>query len=62
MPTMKGNRIHTSLYLDPPVQQALKNLSATTRVPIAVYLREAIGDLLSKYEVKARRPDTRSAK
>jgi len=52
MPTMKGRRVLTSLYLDPPVHKALRELSLTTRVPTAVYLREAIADLLGKYGVK----------
>jgi predicted DNA-binding protein len=52
MVTMKGNRVLTSLYLDPPVHKALKELSETTRIPTAVYLREAIADLLKKYGVK----------
>lgn len=55
MPTMKGKRILTSLYLDPPVHEALKGLSGETRVPVAVYLREAIQDLLTKYNVKTAR-------
>ncbi len=53
MVTMKGRRVLTSLYLDPPVQKALRQLSETTRVPAAVYLREAVADLLKKYGVKA---------
>ncbi len=53
MATMKGKRVLTSLYLDPPVHDSLKKLSGATRVPIAVYLREAIDDLLLKYDVKA---------
>jgi predicted DNA-binding protein len=59
MVTMKGKRVLTSLYLDPPVHKALKELSRATRVPTAVYLREAIADLLTKYRVKvpaARKP------
>ena len=59
MVTMKGKRVLTSLYLDPPVHKALKELSQATRVPTAVYLREAIADLLAKYRVKvpaARKP------
>lgn len=52
MVTMKGKRVLTSLYLDPPVHKALKELSAKTRVPVAVYLREAIADVLAKYDVK----------
>lgn len=51
MPTMKGNRVLTSLYLDPEAHEALKRLSKTTRVPAAVYLREAVDDLLKKYKV-----------
>ena len=53
MATMKGKRVLTSLYLDPPVHKALKGLSESTRIPTAVYLREAIADLLTKYKVKA---------
>lgn len=34
MPTMKGKRVLTSLYLDPPMHAALKQLSEITRVPI----------------------------
>jgi hypothetical protein len=46
-------RVLTSLYLDPPVYKALRDLCLTTRIPTAVYLREAIADLLGKYGVKA---------
>ena len=49
MATMKGKRVLTSLYVDPPMHAALKQLSETTRVPVAVYLREAVSDLLTKY-------------
>jgi predicted DNA-binding protein len=52
MATMKGKRILTSLYIEPEVHAALKALSEQTRVPIAVYLREAVADLLGKYKVK----------
>jgi predicted DNA-binding protein len=52
MVTMKGKRVLTSLYLDPPVHRALKELSRASRIPTAVYLREAIADLLGKYGVK----------
>jgi predicted DNA-binding protein len=58
--TMKGTRVLTSIYLDPPVYEALKQLSATTRVPQSVYLREALDDLLAKYKVKV--PAARRAK
>jgi Ribbon-helix-helix domain len=60
MPTMKGSRVLTSLYLDPPAHVALKQLSEETRVPIAVYLREAVGDLLAKYKVKVSSPKSRT--
>lgn len=49
MVTKKGNRILTSLYLDPPVMDDLRALSAHTRVPMAEYLREAVADLLKKH-------------
>ena len=42
----------SSVYLDPPVFEALQQLSLKTRVPAAVYMREAVGDLLMKYDVK----------
>jgi len=49
MATLKGKRVLTSLYLDPPVAEELKRLSAVTRVPQAVYLREAVDSLLAHY-------------
>jgi predicted DNA-binding protein len=49
---MKGKRRLTSLYIEPEVHAALRQLSAQTRVPQAVYLREAVADLLDKYHVK----------
>jgi predicted DNA-binding protein len=52
MAHMKGKRVLTSLYIEPDVHVALKILSEQTRVPIAVYLREAVTDLLGKYNVK----------
>lgn len=54
MTTMKGKRVNTSLYLDPPAYEALKSLSEKSRIPVAVYLREAIDDLLAKYKVKVK--------
>ena len=53
---MKGNRVLASIYLDPPVADALKGLSTSTRVPQAAYLREAVDDLLAKYKVKVSKP------
>ena len=55
MATMKGKRVLTSLYIEPDVHRALKRLSEETRVPIAVYLREAVSDLLKKYKTTAGR-------
>jgi hypothetical protein len=49
MATMKGKRVLTSLYLDPDVAERLKELSRATRVPQAVYLREAVEQMLSHY-------------
>ena len=49
MATMKGKRILTSLYLDPSVTEEWRQLSAGTRLPQAVYLREAVGLLLAQY-------------
>lgn len=55
MPTMKGNRVLSSLYLDPPVIDDLRALSTATRIPMAVYLREAVDDLLKKYARELRK-------
>jgi predicted DNA-binding protein len=52
---MKGRRVLTSLYVDPSVHEALKRLSEDTRIPVAVYLREAVDDLLKKYKMTPRR-------
>ena len=60
MPTMKGKRVLMSLYIDPDAYAAVKHLSKETRVPAAVYLREAVDDLLEKYEVEA--PGTGASK
>lgn len=54
MATMKGKRIMTSLYIEPETHAALKELSEKSRIPIAVYLREAVEDVLAKYKVKVR--------
>lgn len=56
MATMKGRREATSIYLRPEVLDALRGLSARTDVPIAHYLREAVDDLLMKYEIKVPKP------
>jgi len=40
---------------DPAQIEQLKRLSETTRVPQAVYLREALDDLLKKYAATLRK-------
>ena len=52
MPTMKGKRETTSIYLRPGVLDALRDLSERTDIPVAHYLREAVDDLLAKHAVK----------
>jgi predicted DNA-binding protein len=39
-------------YVKPEKHTALKALSDRTRVPMQTYMREAIDDLLAKYNVK----------
>jgi hypothetical protein len=46
----KGKQTQITSYYDPDVAERLKALSEGTRVPQAVYLREATDDLLKKYE------------
>jgi len=52
MPTMKGRRETTSIYLRPGVLDALRELSEKTDTPVAHYLREAVDDLLVKHGIK----------
>jgi predicted DNA-binding protein len=51
----KGNQTAVTSYYDPNAVQRLKALSAATRVPQAVYLREALDDLLKKYAASMRK-------
>jgi predicted DNA-binding protein len=51
---MAQKRKMTSVYLDAAALQALQELSKDSRVPIAVYLREAVDMVLAKYKVKVR--------
>ena len=44
----------TTLYLDVEQEERLKQLSAMTRVPKAVYTREAIDLVLKKHEQEMR--------
>ncbi|HEY4215109.1 MAG TPA: ribbon-helix-helix domain-containing protein [Steroidobacteraceae bacterium] len=50
MGSQKGHQVQVSLYLTPELVQRLKALSEKTRVSQAAYFREAIEDLLKKYE------------
>jgi predicted DNA-binding protein len=50
----KGNQTAITGYYDPDAARRLKALIETTRVPQAVYLREALDDLLKKYASKLR--------
>lgn len=61
MPQKKDQekRVFTGVYFDRPQHDALRQLSTTTRVPLAVYLREAVDDLLKKYGVKTAGPKGR---
>lgn len=42
-------KVQTLALLEPEQHKALKALSAKTRVPMTVYMREAVDDLLKKY-------------
>jgi hypothetical protein len=61
MPQKKDpeKRVFTGVYFDRPQHDALRQLSNKTRVPLAVYLREAVDDLLKKYGVKTAGPKAR---
>ena len=50
-----GRRVATTIYLDPPVAEALKRLSEQTLIPQAAYLRKAVDDLLKKHARELRR-------
>ena len=53
MPT-KGNQVQVTLYLPPELARGLRLLSDRTRVPQAAYFREAVHELLVKYETPKR--------
>lgn len=46
----KTEQVKVSTYLSQDLAERLKALSEQTRVPQAAYFREAIEDLLKKYE------------
>jgi hypothetical protein len=51
----KGNQTPLTSYYAPDAVRQLKRLSELTRVPQAVYLREALDDLLKKYAATLRK-------
>lgn len=53
----KGKQATITSYYDPDSVHRLKALSAATRVPQAVYLREALDDLLKKYAATLRKAE-----
>lgn len=50
MASKRGNLVQVGTYLPPELAEQLKELSRLTRVPQAAYFREAVEDLLKKYE------------
>lgn len=53
--TQKGKQLQLCSYYAPEVVGQLKRLSEATRVPLAVYMREAAEDLLKKYAAALRK-------
>jgi predicted DNA-binding protein len=51
----KGKRTPITSYYEPVAAEQLKRLSEATRIPQAVYLREALDDLLKKYAATLRK-------
>jgi predicted DNA-binding protein len=51
----KGKQAQVTSYYDPESAEQLRKLSEVTRVPQAVYLREALDDLLKKYAATLRK-------
>ena len=56
---MRGRREMMSIYLRPEVADCLRRHSANTDTPIAHYLREAVDDLLIKYNIDVPLPGAR---
>jgi predicted DNA-binding protein len=51
----KGRQIQTSIYLSAEALARLQQLAKRTRIPMAAYLREAVDDLLTKYDEPKKR-------
>jgi hypothetical protein len=58
MVSQKGRQAQTSIYLPVEMLERLQQLSKQSRISMASYLREAVEDLLKKYE----EPKKRSSK
>ena len=54
-PSKVGRQIRIVSYYSPDAIEHLKRLCSTTRVLQAVYLREALDDLLKKYATTLRK-------
>jgi predicted DNA-binding protein len=50
MVSQKGRQAQTSIYLPLETLERLQELSKRSRIPMAAYMREAMEDLLKKYE------------
>jgi predicted DNA-binding protein len=50
MASQKGRQAQASIYLSAETLERLQQLSKRSRIPMATYLREAVEDLLKKYE------------
>lgn len=46
---MARKKISTTIYITPEQNEALKQLSAKTKVPVAEYIRQGIDLVLAKY-------------
>jgi predicted DNA-binding protein len=55
MASQKGRQAQTSLYLPVETLERLQQLAKRSRIPMAAYLREAVEDLLKKYEEPKKR-------
>jgi len=55
MVSQKGRQAQTSIYLTVEMLERLQQLSKRSRISMAAYLREAVEDLLKKYEEPKKR-------
>jgi hypothetical protein len=55
MVSQKGRQAQTSIYLPVETLERLQQLSKRSRIPMASYMREAVEDLLKKYEEPKKR-------